>query len=1061
MVLAGLLGWCGSGRAAEPTDATRQYVGIGLGGFCYWDGGHALADLQGQSEYLNFSWGLPVVDANGWPMTDVRLLVSSDELAAGTYKIVLTGQVQTLNPTAGSIANQLYNSASNQTTADWVVPSAAEGNIWIDFTGTRRQSTDASGTGFVNLHVWRPGLPTDGSVMFTPDFLAAAKKFCLIRGMDMVSVNGNPAQHWSDRSLMRWAGQPVAATNSPWGIAYAGTNTMYNGTATNTYWPGGFVCDRGRPWELLVLLANATSNDLWLNIPVRVDDDYVTKLAQLIRYGSDGVNPYTSTQASPVYPPLNSHLKVYFEYGNEVWNYGGGFNCFYWEEDIVSGLLDDTNNPICYDGNPGLWTGMFRYTAYRSSAISLIFRQVFGDAAMMTTVRPILASQVGNANAILQTGLQWADGFYSVVRSNNPVIRCVSDLWYGGGGAAYYDSTVSPFVLTTNVTAAATNVTATTTPELMTAYFAGLPNADFAANVAVDATWTGAYGLKLAAYEGGPGPGGTSLGGTSGAAVSALYNADPRLAGCMLTAQNQWIANGGTLLSYYVLQGDGPWGFGDNTNTVMSTNTVKLQAIDTIRAQAKTNLTLGTLVPAVIPMTNNPAAGILDVGGYTDATAGTFNLGASADVSRSGTLLIPIHTAAGGIYKFQLGYEASAAATVELLLNGFSAGVWTLPASDSLVASSRIITNLTAGLTVVRVRVLSGGVAIHDFTVLDNTTADAPAFSPNGGTYNLSQTVTISSTTASASIYYTTNDSAVLPAGGILYTAPVVLFTSATLRAVAVAGGLTNSPASSATFVINNINYGALVGWDFTGAGGGAATNGSEAEVASTYNADGAQASVLTRGAGAAGTPLQSVAYFASGGAMNTTHLNGADLAAAKAAGGYFQFTVAPAAGNLLSLSALNYCAYQQGNIAAATFVVEYSTNGFATSGIPVATNNPVSDGWSGSTNHIDLSAVGALQYAAGPITFRLWGYGFPMYEDEGLGQVNGDNLDVGVLGTAASTASLLGVQRAGAVIQLTWPVGTLLEADQLTGPWTTNAASSPFVITPAAPRKFYRLQLP
>jgi hypothetical protein len=35
---------------------------------------------------------------------------------------------------------------------------------------------------------------------------------------------------------------------------------------------------------------------------------------------------------------------------------------------------------------------------------------------------------------------------------------------------------------------------------------------------------------------------------------------------------------------------------------------------------------------------------------------------------------------------------------------------------------------------------------------------------------------------------------------------------------------------------------------------------------------------------------------------------------------------------------------------------------------------------------------------------------------------------------------------------------GVLLEADQLTGPWQTNTAPSPFIVTPTAPQKFYRV---
>lgn len=45
--------------------------------------------------------------------------------------------------------------------------------------------------------------------------------------------------------------------------------------------------------------------------------------------------------------------------------------------------------------------------------------------------------------------------------------------------------------------------------------------------------------------------------------------------------------------------------------------------------------------------------------------------------------------------------------------------------------------------------------------------------------------------------------------------------------------------------------------------------------------------------------------------------------------------------------------------------------------------------------------------------------------------------------------------------LQVAWPYGTLLQASNLTGPWTTNTASSPFTITPQVPRMFFRTQLP
>ena len=52
-----------------------------------------------------------------------------------------------------------------------------------------------------------------------------------------------------------------------------------------------------------------------------------------------------------------------------------------------------------------------------------------------------------------------------------------------------------------------------------------------------------------------------------------------------------------------------------------------------------------------------------------------------------------------------------------------------------------------------------------------------------------------------------------------------------------------------------------------------------------------------------------------------------------------------------------------------------------------------------------------------------------------------------------------LTIQKAGANVLLTWPQGTLLEATDLAGPWSTNnAATSPYLVAPTATRKFYRV---
>jgi len=64
-------------------------------------------------------------------------------------------------------------------------------------------------------------------------------------------------------------------------------------------------------------------------------------------------------------------------------------------------------------------------------------------------------------------------------------------------------------------------------------------------------------------------------------------------------------------------------------------------------------------------------------------------------------------------------------------------------------------------------------------------------------------------------------------------------------------------------------------------------------------------------------------------------------------------------------------------------------------------------------------------------------------------------SLTVGPPVSPVLTSSWDGVQ-----LTLTWAgSGKLLQAADLAGPWTTNAAaSSPFVVTPTEPRQFFRV---
>ena len=77
--------------------------------------------------------------------------------------------------------------------------------------------------------------------------------------------------------------------------------------------------------------------------------------------------------------------------------------------------------------------------------------------------------------------------------------------------------------------------------------------------------------------------------------------------------------------------------------------------------------------------------------------------------------------------------------------------------------------------------------------------AGAPVFSPNGGNFGGTLNVTLSSATASANIYYTLDGTTPTPAS-TLYTEPIAITTSTTIRAIASGDGFIQSPVSSASF---------------------------------------------------------------------------------------------------------------------------------------------------------------------------------------------------------------------------------------------------------------------
>lgn len=91
--------------------------------------------------------------------------------------------------------------------------------------------------------------------------------------------------------------------------------------------------------------------------------------------------------------------------------------------------------------------------------------------------------------------------------------------------------------------------------------------------------------------------------------------------------------------------------------------------------------------------------------------------------------------------------------------------------------------------------------AVTSATFTVTLTTATPAISPTGGTYTSAQLVTISDTTPGSAIYYTT-DGSTPTSGSAVYTGPITVSTTSTIKAIATASGYSASAVASASFVI-------------------------------------------------------------------------------------------------------------------------------------------------------------------------------------------------------------------------------------------------------------------
>jgi hypothetical protein len=172
----------------------------------------------------------------------------------------------------------------------------------------------------------------------------------------------------------------------------------------------------------------------------------------------------------------------------------------------------------------------------------------------------------------------------------------------------------------------------------------------------------------------------------------------------------------------------------------------------------------------------------------------------SVTFTKNVALSAPIFTPNGGTFDNSLSVTIAAAtgATIYYTTNGST------PTRSSSVYSAAL--NISATTTIKAFAVKSGNSdsTIASATFTRNAVASTPAISPNGGSFNNSVSVTLSSATSGASIYYTTDDSTPTRSS-TLYSGAFTLSSSATIKAFSVKTGNSDSAVASAAFTKNSI----------------------------------------------------------------------------------------------------------------------------------------------------------------------------------------------------------------------------------------------------------------
>lgn len=294
------------------------------------------SDLLHEVPTDEFGWPTSMTLNTGQPVGRYSTIVMGDAdrpqaFPAGEYRLLFEGEGEFLFDGATAI---------HETSGEIVLDYDGHKTLFVSILETNPENH------LRQIRLMRPDA-VEGE-RFNADYIDYLKPFSVIRPLHFFGeqLSYGPIANWQERKPIEY---------SHWGGAW------------------------GAPFELGIDLANQSISDLWLNVPIAADDDYIRQLAML-----------TLDQLDP-------ERKLYLEYGNELWNWSYPYQL---GREYVLGRAQErwpdimeTVQPYS-DGDPVSEVMMiFSWQGARTLEIKEIFHKVWGDQSDRLFV--VLASQVG------------------------------------------------------------------------------------------------------------------------------------------------------------------------------------------------------------------------------------------------------------------------------------------------------------------------------------------------------------------------------------------------------------------------------------------------------------------------------------------------------------------------------------------------------------------------------------------------------------------------------------------------------------------------------------------